>query len=248
MNKYQLDNATAPRSVDQQQACSALFVGGCDDGKLREIPHNANSHRWRSIDNHGGEQIYRQELIGAPGKPWRVYVLESLDLVTAMSMILDAYAHRPNVSDQAQQGLGRSVDEGKESPQAPTTPQARVSKIIVGRLHNLGNYEHVRYEIAVDIPEGASAAAVMADIENVLGDLDPKEPCSDWDLQRAQEALKKPASEMDQSDLNNIPMHKRTVEKWEAWRKGQKAARAHLDALGGSVSYVDAKDTWDDDR
>ena len=32
----------------------------------------------------------------------------------------------------------------------PTTPQARVSKITVGRLHNLGNYEHVRYEIAVE--------------------------------------------------------------------------------------------------
>lgn len=75
---------------------SALFVGGCDDGKLREIPHNASYHRWRSIDNHGGEQIYRKELIGAPGKTWRLYVLESLDLVTAMSMILDAYAHRPN--------------------------------------------------------------------------------------------------------------------------------------------------------
>jgi hypothetical protein len=96
MSEENLNKTTAPRSVDHQQACSSLFVGGCDDGKLREIPHNAGYHRWRSIDNHGGEQIYRQELIVAPWKTWRVYVLESLDLVTAISMILDAYAHRPN--------------------------------------------------------------------------------------------------------------------------------------------------------
>lgn len=126
------------------------------------------------------------------------------------------------------------------------TPQARVSKITVGRLHNLGNYEHVRYEIAVDIPEGASAAAVMADIENILADLNPKPPCRDWDLERAQEALKKPESEMAEYELHNIPAHKQTVEKYEEWRKWQMAARAHLDAIGGSVSYVDAKDTWDE--
>ncbi len=129
-----------------------------------------------------------------------------------------------------------------------TTPQARVSKITVGRLHNLGNYEHVRYEIAVEIPEGASATAVLADIENVLGDLDPKQPVEDHNLRRAQEVLKKPASELSEHELSNIPAHRNTVEKYESWRKGQQAARAHLDAIGGSVAYVDAKDTWDDEH
>jgi len=129
-----------------------------------------------------------------------------------------------------------------------STPQARVSRITVGRLHNLGNYEHVRYEIAVDVPEGASAAAAMADIENVLADLDPKCPVDEYTVTRAVEGLKKPLSDMDDYDIRNIPAWKETVAKEKAWRTGQKAARAHLDAIGGSVAYTDAKDTWDDER
>ena len=30
----------------------------------------------------------------------------------------------------------------------------KITKITVGRLHNLGNYEHVRYELTVEVPEG----------------------------------------------------------------------------------------------
>ena len=50
----------------------------------------------------------------------------------------------------------------------PTTPQSRVSKITVGRLHNLGNYEHVRYEVTVELPPGTAPASVVRDLEDTL--------------------------------------------------------------------------------
>jgi len=134
------------------------------------------------------------------------------------------------------------------NPDPTTAPTPRVSKITAARLHNLGNYEHVRYEITVEIPEGASASAAMADLENILGDLDPKQPVQDWNLNNARDALAKPASELSEHELGNIPAYRATVEKYEQWRKDQQAARAHLDAIGGSVSHVDAKDTWDNDH
>lgn len=129
-----------------------------------------------------------------------------------------------------------------------TTPQARVSRITVGRLHNLGNYEHVRYEIAVDVPEGASAAATLGNIERILADLDPKPPVNEYELQNAVKGLAKPAAEMEEYELSNIPCWKDRVAKDKAWREGRQAARAALDDVGGSRIYTDAKDTWDDEH
>ena len=126
-----------------------------------------------------------------------------------------------------------------------TIPTPRVSKITIGRLHNMGNYEHVRYEVTVEVPEGASAAAVMADLEGVLADLKPKPPVEEYDLARAIDTLKKPVSELQDYEISNIPALKEKVAKDAAWRKSQIAARVHLDAIGGAVSYVDAKETWD---
>ena len=126
------------------------------------------------------------------------------------------------------------------------TPQARVSKITVGRLHNLGNYEHVRYEIAVDIPEGASATQTLGNVERVLAGLDPKPPVSDYDLQRAVAALAKPVDTWPEWERDNVESYSRSVAKDAAWRAEQKLAREALDDIGGTRIYTDAKDSWDE--
>ena len=41
-------------------------------------------------------------------------------------------------------------------------PGPRISRIGIGRLHNLGNYEHVRYEVTVELPPGTSPARPAA--------------------------------------------------------------------------------------
>ena len=128
----------------------------------------------------------------------------------------------------------------------PTTPQARVSRITVGRLHNLGNYEHVRYEIAVDVPEGASAMQTLSNVERVLAGLDPKPPVSGYDLQRAAEALKKPVEEWPEWERDNVEAYSNYIAKDAAWRAEQKLAREALDDIGGTRIYTDAKEKWDD--
>ena len=126
------------------------------------------------------------------------------------------------------------------------TPQARVSRITVGRLHNLGNYEHVRYEIAVDVPEGASAMQTLSNVERVLAGLDPKPAVSEYDLQRASAALAKPVEDWSDWERDNVTAYRNYIAKNEAWRAEQKLAREALDDIGGTSVYTDAKDKWED--
>lgn len=127
-----------------------------------------------------------------------------------------------------------------------TTTQPRVSKITIGRLHNLGNYEHVRYEITVEVPEANQAAAVLVNLENVLERLDPKPPVSDYDLKRATVALAKPVEEWPEWERDNEPAYLSYLARHKEWSAGQEAARLALNDIGGTTVYVDAKDKWED--
>ena len=121
-----------------------------------------------------------------------------------------------------------------------------VTKITIGRLHNLGNYEHVRYEITVDIPEGASATQAFSNLDRVLEGLDPKPPVGEYDLQRANDALKKPVEEWPEWERGNITSYMNNVAKDAAWRAEQILAREALDDIGGASIYSDAKDSWEE--
>jgi hypothetical protein len=50
----------------------------------------------------------------------------------------------------------------------------KITKITIGRLYNLGSYEHVRYEISVEVPEGESSATALIGLEKVVTALSPK--------------------------------------------------------------------------
>lgn len=90
MSEENLNDATEPRSVDQQQACSAcLFIGGPDDGRRRNVPDGYAM--MRTIDSAGTHHEYRKELLGAPGKTWRVFIHMPLTMTAAMDMLLAGY-------------------------------------------------------------------------------------------------------------------------------------------------------------
>ena len=48
-----------------------------------------------------------------------------------------------------------------------------VSKITIGRLYNLGNYEHIRYEVSVDLENEDDATKAMVGLEKVIAGLAP---------------------------------------------------------------------------
>lgn len=123
--------------------------------------------------------------------------------------------------------------------------QPTITRATIGRLHNLGNYEHVRYEVTVEIPPGNHAGAVIQQLVWLLDNLEPKDPVSDYDLERAKRALDKPVEEWPEWERDNKPAYEKYVERHEAWKKGRAEAHAALGNLPVQVQYKDAKDTWE---
>lgn len=142
-----------------------------------------------------------------------------------------------------------------------------ITKITIGRLFNLGSYEHARYELTVEVPQGESAATALAGIERILDALNPRRPCnvpseeetkqaanriatmramSPEDFERqylgygseATQASYIASSEQDLAD---------GIKRREEWQARAKRARALLDDLGGAAQWKDAKLDWDDD-
>ena len=164
------------------------------------------------------------------------------------------YLGHPDTREQARAAIGEyelengaAGDKGKPgADETAATAKSRVSKITAARLHNLGNYEHVRYEITVEIPDGASAAQALGNVERVLSGLDPKPPVTAYDLQRARAALAKPIEEWPKWERDNVQQYRNYIEIDAAWRTGQNLAREALDDIGGTRIYTDAKDDWDE--
>lgn len=145
--------------------------------------------------------------------------------------------------------------------QALNLPGPRISRITLGRLHNLGNYEHVRYEVTVELTPGTSPASVARELEDTLNALEPKQPVSDWDLRQAVKTLALPEPALEPKDDDDpfetpqqVLQRKRAdrerarlhIERHETWVKSRDAALRRFDALGGSAQWTDAKDRWDD--
>lgn len=135
----------------------------------------------------------------------------------------------------------------------PEETKPTVTALTIARLHNLGNYEHVRYEVTVSIPEGTtSAGAVLADVTEILGDLRPSK-VGVYDVTRAKARLEKPAlpatepEEERRRDALTREECQRVLDREATEQKRIARARAAFDDLGGAVRYTDAKDKWDDE-
>jgi len=143
----------------------------------------------------------------------------------------------------------------------------KVTKITLGRLYNLGSYEHVRYEITCEVPDGESASTALVGMEKLLCALNPKRPCgvpSREEAERAANAivLMKGLSDEDFRRNYNYAGNQGTREqitarherdlaegiaRLNAWEERQKHARTLFDDLGGVAKWKDAKQDWDDD-
>lgn len=136
-----------------------------------------------------------------------------------------------------------------------------VTRITVGRLFNLGSYEHIRYELTVEVPAGESAATALTGVENILNALNPKRPHgvpSEADLESWKSSLKSTRDGTDEQVRRSYGMSKygRIVQQQKAitegewklagWKARQTRARKLLEDIGGAANYKDAKQDWDD--
>jgi len=137
-----------------------------------------------------------------------------------------------------------------ELQQQPLLSGPRITHVEIARLHNLGNYEHVRYQVKVELPLGASPSSVIGELEQMLADLEPKCPWSAWDLAHAQKLMQQ--IEPDEGTTPEDHARRRDaardkLARYAEWRQQREAALAKLDQFGGLAVHTDAKDRWDAD-
>jgi len=123
---------------------------------------------------------------------------------------------------------------------------SRITRITIGRLHNLGDYEHVRYEVTVEVGWADDPGTLLHAIDRALNDIRAKSGVSGFQLQRANKALSDPefAKEFRADQLEGFRGFVKREE--EAARRRQRAAE-FLSNLAMASEYKDAKDSWDDD-
>lgn len=141
-----------------------------------------------------------------------------------------------------------------------------ISKITVCRLFNLGNYEHVRYELTIDVAPSDLAATAIVAAERILEAMKPLSkqclktehelarmadevakmktmPVVDWQRRyghctgTAEEVIKRYQESYDE-DLTKFN---------EATARATRA-RQLFDDLGGAAQWKDSKLDWEDDN
>ena len=142
----------------------------------------------------------------------------------------------------------------------------KVSKITVARLYNLGSYEHVRYELTVDVGKGESAQKALVNLEKILdalshrggGDTDANIACAerrvaDFLTERnkiGDAEFKRKHGYFEGTPLEYIARLHNGVEeaktKRAAYKERHAQARKLLDDLGGDATWKDSKLEWEE--
>ena len=135
-----------------------------------------------------------------------------------------------------------------ETAEAPE--KSRISKLHLGRVYNLGNYENMRVEVTVDVAPNDDPALILRSVENILIDLRAKSNVSEYELTKAQRILATSSELLTDEDKKRIPEYRELVNKKDAAMKRREAARLALSTLNYTSEHRDAKDSWeeDDDR
>lgn len=132
----------------------------------------------------------------------------------------------------------------------------KVTKITIGRLYNLGNYEHVRYELTVDIGQGESPSVALRNVMRVLNAANPKPPVQTYEYETAIKKLAAPAEwmknvvdpkERKRRIKDMVKEARDIVKKWDAWAARRKSVETLLDNIGATRVFKDAKLSWNDD-
>lgn len=138
---------------------------------------------------------------------------------------------------------------------------SRVSRIAVGRVYNLGNYEHIRYELTVDVPENASASEAIVGVEKLLAGLKPDRVTkSARDILRDEKLIEDlkvmPLAEFERRHGSPVGGPAEYIKRLEESVADDKRKRTEADALyksvrnafddiGGASQLKDAKWDWD---
>jgi hypothetical protein len=139
----------------------------------------------------------------------------------------------------------KTTPKGKRN--MTTNGKSRVTSIAMKRVHNLGNYENIQYEVVVEIGEKDNAARVVQTLRDILRDVEAKSGISRHELERAKEQLSKPKSQLTDLEKKRLPEYRKKVRQHEQAGKAREKAMAALQTLNYTRVYKDAKTEWEDD-
>lgn len=126
------------------------------------------------------------------------------------------------------------------------TKKSKVTHVSISRLYNMGSYEHVKYDLGVEVPDGASANEAFMGIARILFALKPiKFP---YNFESMKDLLAKPMEELSESEKSIRPEYAERVGEIERLRAARVEALKQLDDLGGTGQHKDAKLSWGDDE
>lgn len=129
---------------------------------------------------------------------------------------------------------------------------ARVVRVGIGRLYNLGNYEHIRYDLTIEIPEGADTLDAVSKLRQILRALKPVKSKSYEDTQAERLGAMTPEERQEQIKNGSyaakdfIAAEERLLKRSAAKSKREAALQLFNNLAGASV-YTDHKEQWDDD-
>ena len=143
-----------------------------------------------------------------------------------------------------------------------------ITKIEIGRLYNLGSYEHVSYKLTVEVPQGESAATAIIGMEKILEALSPKTATHNRgelarEKRQVEEMHRKLSDEGPEEFRRHYghsfvgtpeeyigrceQSHADNVARRNAWEARSAKARKLLEDLGGAANWKDAKLDWEND-
>lgn len=122
-------------------------------------------------------------------------------------------------------------------------PQPQVTEICIGRLYNLGNFEHIRYEVRVSVPDTSDPNEVLRNLVDAIDSLQPKPPYSDWAIANA----RKDAADQDVTVARQEAARK-IVKEYDAWLSAKEEAGKKFSNLGGTAKQEIAEPKFDNDE
>lgn len=119
-----------------------------------------------------------------------------------------------------------------------------LSRITIARLYNLGNYEHLRYELTLDVPPGEDPLSVLHAGHAAIEALRPI-PVPD-NVTWARRILSKQASDLTAQESLRLEECRRVVAVHEENEAKRRDRLKLFTSLGGAEQFKDAKSSWAD--
>jgi len=126
-------------------------------------------------------------------------------------------------------------------------PKTRITRITMGRVYNLGNYENQRVEISVDIANGDNPANVFKNLQGILSNLRAKSGVEQYQVRRAHEVLAKPEADLSDYERSILESSRECVAKANEAAARRQAAQAALATLEYTFEHKDHKLDWEDE-